>query len=157
MKIQLWSIGKKNEPYVNTGVVDFTKRLGNYFPAAWTILPVPKNTGMLSEADIKKKEGETILEWLEKDDYLVLLDERGKQLTSEGVAEFIQARANASVKNLVFLIGGAFGVDEPVFKRANFQWSLSSLVFPHQLVRLILAEQLYRACTILRNEKYHHS
>ncbi len=157
MKIQLWSIGKKNEPYVQMGVEDFTKRISNYFPVEWTIIPVPKNTGMLSEPDMKKKEGEVILEWLQKDDYLVVLDERGKSFTSEKLAEFIQARANSSVKNLIFLIGGAFGVDESVLKRANYQWSLSQLVFPHQLVRLILAEQLYRACTILRNEKYHHS
>jgi 23S rRNA (pseudouridine1915-N3)-methyltransferase len=87
----------------------------------------------------------------------VLLDERGKSLTSEGLAEFLQTRANESVKTLIFLIGGVYGVDEPLFKRANLTWSLSKLVFPHQLVRLILAEQLYRACTILRNEKYHHS
>jgi 23S rRNA (pseudouridine1915-N3)-methyltransferase len=98
-----------------------------------------------------------ILQWLDKDDYLVALDEKGKQITSEGLAAFIQARANDSCKNLVFLIGGAFGLDEAVIKRADFKWSLSQLVFPHQLVRLILAEQVYRACTILRSEKYHHS
>jgi 23S rRNA (pseudouridine1915-N3)-methyltransferase len=112
---------------------------------------------MLSEMDLKKKEGETLLEWLKKDDYLVLLDERGQSLTSESLATFLQTRANESAKNIVFLIGGAYGVDEAIFKRANFTWSLSKLVFPHQLVRLILAEQLYRACTIIRNEKYHHS
>jgi 23S rRNA (pseudouridine1915-N3)-methyltransferase len=111
---------------------------------------------MFSEMDLKKKEGETILSWLSKDDYLIALDERGKSLSSPGLAEFIQKRGNESTKNLVFLIGGAFGLDEAVLKRANFQWSLSSLVFPHQLVRLILAEQVYRACTILKNEKYHH-
>lgn len=157
MKIQLLSIGKNHEPYVKTGIEDFTKRITHYFPAQWNIIPMPKNTGMLSEMDLKKKEGETILQWLGKDDYLVLLDERGKQLGSEGLAKFVQTRANDSIKNLVFLIGGAYGVDEAVFKRANYTWSLSQLVFPHQLVRLILAEQLYRACTIIRNEKYHHS
>lgn len=96
------------------------------------------------------------MQWLDKDDYLILLDEKGKQLTSESLAEFIQARANESIKKVVFLIGGAFGVDDSIFKRANFKWSLSQLVFPHQLVRLILVEQVYRACTILKNEKYHH-
>jgi len=110
----------------------------------------------MSEVDLKKKEGEMILQWLDKDDYLVVLDERGKQLTSEGLADFIQARANESTKKIVFLVGGAFGVDDMVLKRANFKWSLSQLVFPHQLVRLILAEQVYRACTILKNDKYHH-
>lgn len=156
MKIQFWSIGKNNEPYVKDGVEEFTSRISKYFPVKWTLIPLPKNAGMMSEMDLKKKEGLIVLDWLNKDDYLVALDERGKQMTSEGLAEFIQKRSNESYKNLVFLIGGAFGLDEAVLKRANFIWSLSQLVFPHQLVRLILAEQVYRACTILRNEKYHH-
>ncbi|MCX6293908.1 MAG: 23S rRNA (pseudouridine(1915)-N(3))-methyltransferase RlmH, partial [Sphingobacteriales bacterium] len=96
------------------------------------------------------------LNLLKKEDYLILLDERGKTLTSEGVASFIQQRANESEKQLVFLIGGAFGVSKAVFERADYVWSLSPLVFPHQLVRLILSEQIYRACSINRNEKYHH-
>jgi 23S rRNA (pseudouridine1915-N3)-methyltransferase len=157
MKLQLWSIGKNHEPYVKEGIDDFTHRLSKYYPAKWTIIPTPKNAGMLSEMDLKKREGETLMEWLKKDDYLILLDERGKSLSSGDLAIFLQTRALESVKNLVFLIGGAYGVDEAIFKRANFTWSLSKLVFPHQLVRLILAEQLYRACTIIRNEKYHHS
>lgn len=156
MKLQFWSIGKNNEPYIKTGVEDFTKRISKYYPVQWTIIPVPKNAGMLSEMDLKKKEGEIIMEWLENDDYLVVLDERGKQVRSEELANFIMKRSNESTRNLIFLIGGAYGIDEKVLKRANFTWSLSTLVFPHQLVRLILAEQVYRACTILRNEKYHH-
>ncbi len=157
MKIHFWSIGKNHEAYVKNGVEEFTKRISNYYPVQWTIIPVPKNAGMLSEADLKKKEGEVILDWLQKDDYLVALDERGKQLSSEGLAEFIMKRSNESIKNLVFLIGGAYGIDEAVMKRANYKWSLSQLVFPHQMVRLILAEQVYRACSINRKEKYHHS
>ncbi|MBK8142190.1 MAG: 23S rRNA (pseudouridine(1915)-N(3))-methyltransferase RlmH [Chitinophagaceae bacterium] len=156
MKISFWSIGKANETYVKEGVEEFTRRISRYYKVEWSIIPVPKNAGMLSEMDLKKKEGETILEWLSKGDYLVVLDERGKQISSEGLAGFIQARANESIKHIVFLIGGAFGIDERVLKRANYKWSLSQLVFPHQLVRLILAEQVYRACTILKNEKYHH-
>lgn len=157
MKIQFWTVGKAHEPYIKTGVEEFTKRISKYYPVEWTIIPLPKNSGMLSEADLKKKEGEMILDWLQKEDYLIALDERGKQLSSEGLADFIMKRSNESAKNLVFLIGGAFGIDEAVMKRANFKWSLSQLVFPHQLVRLILAEQVYRACSINRNEKYHHS
>lgn len=156
MKIQFWSVGKNHEAYVKAGVEDFTKRISRYYPVEWTIIPVPKNAGMLSEMDLKKKEGQVILEWLQKDDYLVALEERGKLLSSEDLASFIQQRANDSTRTLVFLIGGAFGIDEAVLKRANLQWSLSKLVFPHQLVRLLLAEQVYRACTINRNEKYHH-
>ncbi len=156
MKIQFWSIGKSNEPYIKPGVEEFTSRIEKYFKIEWNIIPVPKNAALLSELDLKKKEGETILAWLSKEDYLVALDERGKQMSSEGLSTFIQARANESAKNVVFLIGGAYGISDAVFKRANFKWSLSELTFPHQLVRLILAEQVYRACTILKNEKYHH-
>jgi len=157
MKLQFWSVGKINEPYVKEGVDIFTKRISHYYPVEWNIIPVPKNTAMLSEMDLKKKEGATILNFLQKEDYLVLLDERGKQLKSEELAKFIETRANESVKNMVFLIGGAFGVSDEVMQRANYKWSLSPLVFPHQLVRLILAEQVYRACTIIKNEKYHHT
>ena len=85
-----------------------------------------------------------------------MLDERGKNLQSEELAKVLQKRNNDSTKQVIFLIGGAFGVSDEVIKRANFKWSLSNLVFPHQLVRLILAEQVYRACTINKNEKYHH-
>jgi 23S rRNA (pseudouridine1915-N3)-methyltransferase len=157
MKFQIWSVGKDHEPYVKTGIDLFTKRISNYYPVAWNIIPMPKNAGMMSEMDLKKKEGETITGLLQKEDYLVLLEETGKQLSSEGLADFIQQRANESTRNMIFLIGGAYGVSDAVKKRANFQWALSKLVFPHQLVRLILAEQLYRACSINRNEKYHHS
>ncbi len=156
MKLSFWSVGKAHEGYVKGGVEEFTKRISNYFPVQWQILPVPKNAGLLSEADLKKKEGEMILNLLKDDDYLVALDERGKELTSEGLATFLQQRANESTRSLVFLIGGAFGLDEKVLAAAKLKWSLSQLTFPHHLVRLILAEQIYRACTILRNEKYHH-
>lgn len=156
MKIQFWSVGKAHEPYVKEGVELFTKRIANYFTAEWVIIPPLKNGASLQPVELKKKEGEQVLALLKKEDCLVLLDERGKQYSSEGLATFIQARANESTKTLVFLIGGAYGVDEAVQQKARFQWSLSQLVFPHQLVRLILAEQVYRACTIIRNEKYHH-
>jgi 23S rRNA (pseudouridine1915-N3)-methyltransferase len=157
MKIQFWSIGKPHEIYVKQGVEDFTKRISMYYPVLWKIIPSPKNAGVLNEKDLKQKEGEMILQSLVKEDYLIALDERGKQMSSEGMAQFLQLRANESSKNLIFLIGGAYGISEAVLSRAQFKWSLSQLVFPHQLVRLILAEQIYRACTILRNEKYHHS
>jgi len=156
MKIQLWSIGKNHEDYIKNGVEDFTKRISKYYPVQWTIIPPLKNAATLSENDLKKKEGEVILSLLQKDDYLIALDENGKQFSSAALAKFIQTRANESAKSLVFLIGGAFGIDEIILKKANYKWSLSQLTFPHQLVRLLLAEQIYRACTILRNEKYHH-
>jgi 23S rRNA (pseudouridine1915-N3)-methyltransferase len=141
---------------VKEGIDDFTKRISKYFPVEWNIIPVPKNAGMMSEMDLKKKEGEMIIDWLKKDDYMVALDEHGKEMSSEKLADFLQLRANDSIKTLVFVIGGAFGLDEAVLQKANYKWSLSKLTFPHQLARLILAEQVYRACTIIRNEKYHH-
>ncbi len=157
MRIELWSFGKAHESYVKSGIEEFTKRLNHYFKTEWILIPTPKNTGMLSELDLKKKEGAIILDWLGPDDYLVLLDERGKNITSIELATFLQKKADIGTKKLVFLIGGAFGVDPTVQQRAQFTWSLSKLVFPHQLVRLLLAEQLYRAGTILKNEKYHHT
>jgi len=156
MKIQLWSIGKAHESYVKEGVEDFTRRIAKYYPVEWKIFPAARQTANSLENDIKKNEAQTILNALQKDDYLVLLDENGKQLSSPALASLIENRANNSVRQLVFLIGGAFGVDEQIKSRANFTWSFSQLVFPHQLVRLMLAEQIYRACTIIRNEKYHH-
>ena len=156
MKLSFWSIGKPNDPYVHTGVEEFTKRISRYFKTGWTIIPVPKNANALSLPDQKKKEAVLVLERLDKDDFLVVLDEKGKQLNSASLASFLQLRANEGQKQIVFLIGGAYGIDESVLRRAGFTWCLSELTFPHQLVRLILAEQVYRACTIMRNEKYHH-
>ncbi|HUM97265.1 MAG TPA: 23S rRNA (pseudouridine(1915)-N(3))-methyltransferase RlmH [Chitinophagaceae bacterium] len=157
MKLSFWSIGKAHESFAIKGIEDFSNRISKYYKLEWHIIPTPKNAGSLTNHELKEKEGEEILKRLNKDDFLVALDERGKQLHSEELAAFIQKRANESCRHLIFLIGGAYGLDEAVLKKANFRWSLSSLVFPHQLVRLILAEQIYRACTILRNEKYHHS
>lgn len=156
MKLRLISVGKPHEPYVKEGINDFTQRINKYFKADWLIIPTPKTAPSLSETELKKAEACLILNQIEKDDYLILLDERGKSFSSPQLAQFIQQRANESNKQLVFLIGGAFGVDPNVSSRAQLVWSLSPLVFPHMLARLILSEQLYRACTIIRNEKYHH-
>lgn len=156
MKVQLWSVGKPHESFVKEGIELFTKRISNYYSVEWKIIPMPKNAGLMEATILKIKEGEIILSSLQKDDYLVLLEERGKSFTSEALSKFIEQRAGESLKNVIFLIGGAFGVSDAVMQRANFKWSLSNLVFPHQLVRLILAEQIYRACSIARNEQYHH-
>jgi 23S rRNA (pseudouridine1915-N3)-methyltransferase len=157
MKIQIWSVGKVHESYVRPGVEEFSKRINKYFPLEWVIIPPPRNSNVLNEKESRQKEGELIIERLKKDDLLVALDEHGKPLSSAGLAEFINAKAQTVKRNLIFLIGGAYGLDEQVLRNADFCWSLSALTFPHQLVRLILSEQLYRACTILRNEKYHHA
>lgn len=157
MKIHLWSVGKSNEPYVKEGIEIFTKRISHYYPVEWKIFPSVKQKNPFSQNDANYQEAIVLLNSLDKSDILVALDEKGKQWTSEELADFIQQSANQSARNLIFLIGGAYGLHDTILQRANFTWSLSKLVFPHQLVRLILAEQIYRACTIIRNEKYHHS
>lgn len=157
MKLLLCSVGKAHERYVKEGVDDFTARINHYFPADWILIANPKNAAALSGSELKKEEAKAILASLQTDDVLILLDERGKSVSSPQLAQLIQQKANESCRRMVFVIGGAFGVDDAVFKRANFTLSLSHLTFPHMLVRLILAEQIYRSCTILRNEKYHHN
>lgn len=156
MKIVLASVGKSHEALVKAGVEEFTQRIQKYYGVEWKIIAPPKNAASLNEAALKKAEAELILQQLQPDDYLILLDERGKNISSPELANLLQQRANESTKRVVFLIGGAFGVDNTIQQRAQFTWSLSKLVFPHMLVRLVLAEQVYRACTINRNEKYHH-
>ncbi len=157
MRILFISLGKIHENYIKEGVLEFTQRINKYYKVDWQLIPPPKNAGSMEVVDLKKAEAESILGFLQKDDFLVLLDERGKQLSSPQLADFLQKRANDSTKQIIFLIGGAFGVHSSITDRANMSWSLSNLVFPHMLVRLILAEQIYRACTIIRNEKYHHT
>jgi 23S rRNA (pseudouridine1915-N3)-methyltransferase len=157
MKFYVFSIGKGHDEYVKEGIRLFSDRLNHYYPLQWEIIPPPRHAGKMEESELKWEEGRQILSRLQSGDYLILLDERGKLLSSPDVAKMIAQKANQGMSKLVFLIGGAYGVSEDVKARAQFIWSLSPLVFPHMLVRLILSEQLYRACTILRNEKYHHS
>lgn len=157
MKIHFWSVGKQHETYVKEGIELFTKRISHYYTVEWKLIPSVKNASNLSIEDLKKGESEIIVNLLKPDDILLVLDEKGKQFTSKQLAGLLQLNADKSTKNMVFLIGGAYGVDTKIIKRANYAWSLSQLVFPHQLVRLILVEQVYRACTINRNEKYHHN
>jgi 23S rRNA (pseudouridine1915-N3)-methyltransferase len=153
LKLTICSVGKKNEPYIKEGVEQFTKRIGHYYPIDWQLITPSKLT---DPTQIKKAEAASILKSLAVTDVLILLDEKGKMLSSPGLAKLIQQKANQSAQRIVFLIGGAYGVDEDIKQRANFTWSLSELVFPHMLVRLLLSEQVYRACSILANEKYHH-
>lgn len=153
MKLSILSVGKGHESYIKEGVDQFTKRIGHYYPIDWQLITPSKLT---EPVQIKKAEAASILKSLTATDILVLLDEKGKMLNSPGLANLIQQKANQSAQRIVFLIGGAYGVDAEIKTRANFTWSISELVFPHMLVRLILAEQVYRACSILANEKYHH-
>lgn len=153
LKIAFFSVGKPHEPYIKIGVDQFTKRIGHYYPIQWQLIAPAKAT---DPAQIKKMEAPLILKAIQPTDVLILLEETGKMLSAPGVAKLIQKYGNQSAQRLVFLIGGAYGVSDEIKQRAQFTWSLSELVFPHMLVRLILAEQVYRACSILANEKYHH-
>jgi len=153
LKLSILSVGKAHESYIKEGVELFTKRIGHYYPIDWQLITPSKLTEPIQ---IKKAEAANILKSITATDVLVLLDETGKMLSSPGLSKLIQQKANQSAQRIVFLIGGAYGVEDEIKKRANFTWSLSELVFPHMLVRLILAEQVYRACSILANEKYHH-
>src|ERR1700710_1066019 len=156
MKLIFWSIGKQNESYVKEGIEEFTQRINRYFPCEWKIVAPPKNAAAMSENELRESESNTILTTMDPVDYMILLDERGKMLNSPNLAKLMNERAVNGERKIHFIIGGALGVNDSVRKRADLVWQLSQLVFPHQLVRLILAEQVYRACTILRNEKYHH-
>ena len=147
VKILILSVGKEKDDGVYDAIKDYHTRLMRYVPVEWTYVP---------HGSTKEKEGEKLLEALKKEDYVVLLDERGRDMKSEALAELIENRMVDSVRRMVFVIGGAYGVSPAIHARANYTWKLSSLVFPHMLVRLIVIEQLYRAMTILRGEQYHH-
>ncbi|QJB31110.1 23S rRNA (pseudouridine(1915)-N(3))-methyltransferase RlmH [Chitinophaga oryzae] len=156
MKIQLWSIGKEHDPYIREGMAVFQKRLQHYVDFEVKLIPTVKQAASLSVPELKKQEAKIILDLLQPTDYLLALDERGKMMTTVQFSEFLQQRTNAGTRQLIILIGGAFGIDQSVLQRSQLQLSLSPLTFPHQLVRLIFTEQLYRAYTVLNREKYHH-
>ena len=156
MKVELWLIGKTASPYLEEGMAIYEKRLGHYLPFASHILPEIKIAGNMPPDQLKQKEGEAVISRLKKDDFLVLLDERGKQLTSVEFSAFMEQKLQLPAKRLVFLVGGAWGFSEEIYQRADFKISLSKMTFSHQMVRLFFLEQLYRAMTILRGESYHN-
>ena len=156
MKITLLSIGKTEESYLNEGINIYLKRLKHYIKLEITEIPELKNTKGLSQDQQKAKEAELIFKKLTSTDYLILLDERGQELSSIQFADLLNKRMLASTQNLVFVIGGPYGFDNTVYQRANEKLSLSKLTFSHQMVRLFFTEQIYRAFTILKGEPYHH-
>jgi 23S rRNA (pseudouridine1915-N3)-methyltransferase len=147
MKLVCVSVGKEKDDLTADIIKHFEMRILRYLPIEWVYI-VHDVT--------KEKEGEKIMSHLKKEDYVVLLDEKGRDMKSEALAELIENRMVDSVKRMVFVIGGAYGVSKSIEERANYIWKLSSLVFPHMLVRVILVEQVYRAMTIIKGEKYHH-
>ncbi len=156
MTIKLLGIGKTDEKTLQNLTDVYVKRLQFYNKFEIELIPDIKNVKNLDENQQKQKEGELILNKLSTSDFVVLLDENGKQLSSVGFSEFIQKRFNSGLKQVIFIIGGPYGFSEDVYTRADTKISLSKMTFSHQMVRLFFTEQLYRAFTILKNEPYHH-
>jgi 23S rRNA (pseudouridine1915-N3)-methyltransferase len=156
MKIQLTVVGKTNQDFVQKGLDEFCSRLKHYIPFELDIIPDIKNTKNLSQEEQKEKEGELILKSIQSGDYVVLLDERGKEFSSVQFAGYIEKKTHTITKKLVFVIGGPYGFSQKIYEAASERVSLSKMTFSHQMIRLVFAEQLYRAMTILNNEPYHH-
>ena len=156
MKIKLIVIGKTNTAYLKTGENEYEKRLKHYCKFEEIVIPNLKNSNKLSKNKIKIKEGELILKKIGLIDKLILLDNKGKINSSNEFSNFLNENMLHSTKNLVFVVGGAYGFSEKVYNRADDKLSLSKMTFSHQMVRLIFKEQLYRAYTIIKGEKYHH-
>lgn len=156
MQITLIQTGKTRFAYLQEGIIDYQKRLMHYINFEEITIPDLKNSKNLTISEIKKREGEQFLKLIDKGAFLILLDEKGKEMTSLEFADFIRKNLNSG-RDIVLLIGGAYGFSEEVYNRANDKISLSKMTFSHQMVRLIFAEQLYRAMTIIKGEPYHHS
>ncbi len=156
MKVKLVAIGKTEEPYLITGMKEYETRITRYLPLDIVEIPGLKNTSHLSKPEWKAKEAAKILPVFTNSDIIILLDENGKEMTSVEFSSFLNLKFSSGSKNLVFVIGGPYGFDESVKKKAHFHLALSQMTFSHQMVRLFFLEQLYRALTILRNEAYHH-
>lgn len=156
MKVQVYFIGKTSEAYLREGTEIYTKRLSHYLPINFEVIPDVKGAGKLRPDQLKEKEGELVLARLKNDDGLILLDEGGRQYSSMEFAHWLDRQLQLPYRRLVFLVGGAFGFSPALYTRANGKLSLSKMTFSHQMVRLFLAEQLYRGMSILRGEKYHN-
>ncbi|WP_436415469.1 23S rRNA (pseudouridine(1915)-N(3))-methyltransferase RlmH [Petrimonas sp.] len=156
MKAILLSVGKTDDDFYAQAIDVFKKRLGFYIPFDMEFVPDLKNTKKLSEKEQKNLEGEGILNRLQPGDYVVLLDDKGKQYSSVEFARFMEKKSHSVPKRLVFVVGGPYGFSDDVYSRANEKLSLSKMTFTHQMVRLVFVEQLYRAMTILNGEPYHH-
>lgn len=155
MRITLLQTGKTRDRFIIEGVEEFRKRVVRYAPFTIETVPDLKNTRNMSTKEIQQKEGDMILKRIKTGDYLILLDERGKEFHSLGFAKHLNA-LEGRVNQVVFVIGGPYGFSEQVYRRANEKFSLSKLTFSHQLSRLLFMEQIYRAFTILKGEPYHH-
>jgi len=156
MKITLLTVGKTDKDWVRQGMDIYISRLKHYIPFSVVEIPELKNVSSLTKDQIKTREGELILKNVRPADDLILMDERGKQYTSVELAKVIQDKISYAGKDMVFVIGGAYGFSEAVYRRADSKISLSKMTFSHQMVRAIFVEQIYSAFTIMRGEPYHH-
>ena len=156
MKIELAVIGKTSIGYLKQGIDEYIKRLKHYVPFEIKYIDDIKNTKNISEDQQKRTEGAKILSLLDKSDFVVLLDEHGKEYTSMQYSSYIQKRMFSGAKKVVFVIGGPYGFSQEVYDRANDKISFSKMTFNHEMIRLIFTEQLYRAYTIINHEPYHH-
>ncbi|MFC2150974.1 23S rRNA (pseudouridine(1915)-N(3))-methyltransferase RlmH [Bacteroidota bacterium] len=157
MKIKLLVIGKTDSDFLRRGIDEYVKRLKHYLPFEIIIIPDLKNRKNLTEEQQRHKEGELILAQFNSGDFIVLLDENGKDFSSVDFSKFVEKQMISGLKNLIFVIGGPYGFSEEVYKKGEFKFSLSKMTFSHQMVRLIFTEQLYRALTIIKGEPYHHN
>ena len=156
MKISLLVVGKTVHSYLNQGIEEYTKRISRYCPFSIQYIADAKTTKSLSQELQKQSEGDNIAAALDKSDYVVLLDEHGKEFTSVDFSAYIERKMQSVPKRLVFIIGGPYGFSKEIYGRANEKISLSKMTFPHDLIRLVFTEQLYRAFSIIHHEPYHH-
>lgn len=156
MNIKLVVVGKTEEKYLREGIDIFEKRLKFYIPYEMVIIPSLKDPKNLSPQMVKDKEGELILKQVAKADKVVLFDEKGKEFRSMEYADFLQKNMNSGIKTLAFVVGGAFGFSDEVYNKADLKIAMSKMTFSHQMIRLMIVEQIYRAFTILKNEPYHN-
>lgn len=156
MKITLIAIGKTDDQYIVDGVEKYLKRLKHYIKFEVQIIPDIKNSKNLTADEQKAKEAELFLKNINNNDEVIILDERGIEISSTHFADLLNKKMISNVHNLVFLIGGPYGFDNNIYKRANYKLSLSKMTFSHQMIRLFFVEQVYRAFTILKGEPYHH-
>lgn len=155
MKTELILVSKTTDKHLAAGIDDYVSRICHYLPFAITVIPELKNTKNMTEEQQKVREGELILQKIQPSDTVVLLDEHGKEFRSIEFADWLQKKQNTA-RRLVFVIGGPYGFSESVYQRADELLSLSKMTFSHQMVRLLFVEQIYRACTIIKGEPYHH-
>lgn len=156
MKIKLLFIGKEDAEMFQQSIDFYTKKIQFYNSFESIAIPYLKNTKSLSVIEQKKREGELILKKIENGDFVILMDENGKEKSSVDFSQMIQQHLNSGIKTLLFIIGGAYGFSDEVYAKANQMLSLSKMTFPHLMTRLVFVEQLYRSFSILRNEPYHH-